>query len=219
MEQMLETITYNRHKVYDPLLRLIHLWNGITILFLIVTVWVSDLFEKGVGEKTLWQFHIYLGYALIIGVISRLVWGFVGPPHARFYDMWHPSVWWYAICNLKLTSEPRIGHNILASGAYLLVYLLLVAMAITGLSLAAIEHSMGPLNYWIGDMPWLKELFKEPHELIFYLLMSFVVIHIAALIWHEKKDKTPIAQSMVSGYQYEVVTSSNIQQNQGEKNA
>jgi Ni/Fe-hydrogenase 1 B-type cytochrome subunit len=65
----------------------------------------------------------------------------------------------------------------------------------------------------------LKELFKEPHQLIYYLLMWFVVVHIGALIWHESKDKTPIAQSMVSGYQYEVVTISKIQQSQGEKNA
>jgi cytochrome b len=34
--------------------------------------------------------------------------------------------------------------------------------------------------------------------------MAFVVVHIAALIWHESKDKTPLAQSMVSGYQYEI---------------
>jgi cytochrome b len=53
-------------------------------------------------------------------------------------------------------------------------------------------------------MPWMKELFEEPHELIFYLLMGFVVIHITALIWHEYKDKTPLAQAMVTGYQYEV---------------
>jgi len=34
--------------------------------------------------------------------------------------------------------------------------------------------------------------------------MGFVLLHIAALIWHECKDKTPLAQSMVTGYQYEV---------------
>jgi cytochrome b len=34
--------------------------------------------------------------------------------------------------------------------------------------------------------------------------MGFVLLHIAALIWHEYKDKTPLAQSMVTGYQYEV---------------
>ena len=200
----METITYRRKKVYDPALRIIHLWNGLAILFLMTTIWLSDLFEKGVGEKTLWQIHIYMGYALVVGVIARLSWGIVGPQHARFTDMWHPTTWWDAVRNFNLQAKPRFGHNTLASGAYLLVYLLLITIAITGLGLAAVEHSMGPLDTWIGDMPWLKELFEEPHEFIYYALMGFVVVHIAALIWHEYKDKTPLAQAMVTGYQYEV---------------
>jgi cytochrome b len=200
----METITYQRQQVYDPALRLIHLWNGLAILFLMTTIWLSDLFEKGVGEKTLWQLHIYIGYALVVGIVARLVWGVVGPRHARFSDMWHPIAWWDAVRNFNLQAKPRFGHNTLASGAYLLVYLLLITMAITGLSLAAIEHSMGPFDAWIGDMPWLKEIVKKPHEIIYYFLMGFVVVHIAALIWHEYKDKTPLAQAMVTGYQYEV---------------
>jgi len=200
----METITYQRQKVYDPVLRLIHLWNGLAILFLMTTIWLSDLFEKGVGEKTLWQVHIYIGYALVLGIVARLVWGIVGPCHARFSDMWHPIVWWDAVLNFNLQAKPRFGHNTLASGAYLLVYILLITMAITGLSLAAIEHSMGPFDAWIGDMPWLKAIVGEPHEITYYLLMGFIVVHIAALIWHEYKDKTPLAQAMVTGYQYEV---------------
>jgi Ni/Fe-hydrogenase 1 B-type cytochrome subunit len=213
---MMETITYRRKKVYDPALRIIHLWNGATILFLMTTIWLSDLFEKGAGEKTLWQIHIYIGYALVIGVIARLSWGIVGPQHSRFTDMWHPTSWWDAVRNFNLQAKPRFGHNTLASGAYLLVYLLLITIAITGLGLAAVEHSMGPLDAWIGDMPWLKEIFEEPHEFIYYALMGFVVVHIAALIWHEYKDKTPLAQAMVTGYQYEVEQNSIVK---GEGNA
>lgn len=200
----METITYQRKKVYDPILRLLHLWNGLAILFLMTTIWLSDLFEKGVGEKTLWQFHIYIGYALVVGIVARLAWGIVGPRHARFSDMWHPAAWWDAVRNFNLQAKPRFGHNTLASGAYLLVYVLLITMAATGLGLAAVEHSMGPLTNWISDMPWLEDIFEEPHEIIYYFLMGFVVIHIAALIWHEYKDKTPLAQAMVTGYQYEV---------------
>lgn len=214
----MEKITYRRQKVYDPALRLIHLWNGLAILFLIITVWISDLFDKGVGEDTLWQIHIFIGYALVVGIVARLAWGLVGPSHARYSDMWHPAAWWNAVRHFNLTTKPRFGHNTLASAVYLLVYLLLIAMAVSGLGLAAIEHSMGPFNSWFGDMTWLEDLFEEPHEIIYYLLMGFVVIHIAALIWHEYKDKTPVAQAMVTGYQYEVEPDS-IQQTQGDDHA
>lgn len=214
----MEKITYRRQKVYDPALRLIHLWNGLAILFLMVTIWISDLFDKGVGEDTLWQIHIFIGYVLVVGIVARLAWGLVGPRHARYSDMWHPAAWWNAVRHFNLTTKPRFGHNTLASAVYLLVYLLLIAMAVSGLGLAAIEHSMGPFNTWFGDMTWLEDLFEEPHEIIYYLLMGFVVIHIAALIWHEYKDKTPVAQAMVTGYQYEVEPNS-VQQTQGDDHA
>jgi len=214
----METITYRRQKVYDPVLRFIHLWNGLAILFLIATIWLSELFEKGVGEKTLWQLHIYIGYALVIGIVARLAWGVVGPRHARFSDMWHPAAWWGAVRHFNLKAKPRFGHNALASGVYLLVYLLLIIMAVTGLGLAAIEQSMGPFNAWFGDMTWLEDVFEEPHEIIYYLLMGFVTLHIAALIWHEHQDKTPLAQAMVTGYQYEVEPNC-MKQTQGDHHA
>lgn len=152
----MEILKYRRRKVYDPVLRLIHLWNGLAILFLMTTIWLSELFEKGVGEDTLWQLHIYLGYALLVGIVARLAWGFVGPHHARFSDMWHPAAWWNAIRHRDFQVKPRFGHHALASAAYLLVYGLLIVMAVTGLGLAAIEHSMGPFNAWFGDVAWLE---------------------------------------------------------------
>lgn len=200
----METLNYRRLKVYDPVLRLIHAWNGLSIVFLMATVWLSDLFEKGAAEDALWQLHIYLGYGLILGLTARLAWGLAGPAHARFSDMWHPAAWWNAIRHLNLQKTPRFGHDQLASGAYLLVYLLLLAIAITGLGLAAVEHSTGPFNTWFGDMAWLGEAFEEPHEIVYNLLIVFVIVHIGALIWHEWKDKTPLAQSMVTGYQYQL---------------
>lgn len=200
----METFTYRRQKVYDPVLRLIHAWNGLAILFLMATVWLSDLFDKGAAEDTLWQLHIYLGYSLTLGLAARLAWGFAGPAHARFSDMWHPACWWNAIRHLDLKATPRFGHNTLASGIYLAVYALLLTMAVTGLGLAATEQSTGPFNTWIGDMPDLGEIFEEPHEFIYNLLIAFVVVHLGALIWHESKDKTPLAQAMVTGYQYEI---------------
>lgn len=209
----METLTLQRRKVYDGILRLIHAWNGLAIVFLIATVWLSELFEQGGAENALWHIHIYLGYALVVGLAARLAWGLVGPGPARFSDMWHPRAWGRALRSFSLSQGHRFGHDALASGVYLAVYALLFAMAGTGLALGAIEHSAGPLTPWLGDSVWLKGVFKEPHELIYNLLMVFVVAHFAAMIWHERVGKTPIAQSMVSGYQYQV------QQTKGESHA
>ncbi len=202
----METLIYRRQKVYDPMLRIIHAWNGLAILLLILTVSLADLVDKGAGEDLVWLLHINLGYALILGLVARLTWGLVGPTQARFSDMWHPATWWHAVRHFDFRSTPRFGHDVLASGAYLAVYAMLAVMAVTGLGLAAAEHSMGPLNAWFGDMAWNEGMFEEPHETLYGVLIGFIVLHIAALIWHEWKDKTPLAQGMVSGYKYQRVT-------------
>ena len=200
----MEKSTYRRRRVYDGVLRLVHAWNGLAILCLMLTVWLSGRFDHGAARQALWQFHILLGHGLILGLAARLAWGLVGPQHARFADLWHPVQWLTALRTCSLKTAPRFGHHPLASAIYLGVYALLLAMAATGLGLAAVEHGTGPLAPWLTDSLWLKEPLKTPHELGYWLLGAFVLAHVAALIRHEIADRTPLAQGMVSGYQYSI---------------
>jgi cytochrome b len=190
-----QSVTYHREKVYDPVLRALHAWNALAILMLMVTAWTSDLFDRGASVAALWQLHVYLGYALVFGLIARCSWGFLGPRHAQFSDMWHPAAWRRALTQRTFAIPQRFGHHVLASVAYLSVYALLILMALTGLG-------MGPFDGWLGDRIWLKETLEETHEFITNVLLGFVMLHIAALIWHETRDRIPVAQSMVTGYQY-----------------
>ncbi len=199
------TVTYERRKVYDGVLRLIHAWNGLALLCLMATVWLSGWADYGAGQKTLWQLHVILGYGLVLGLAARFAWGLVGPAKARFGDLWHPRQWLAAIRARSLKTAPHFGHHPLASAVYLAVYGLLLAMAVTGLGLAAVEHGMGPFAPWLTDSLWLKGLLKEPHEFGYWLLTAFVLAHFAALIRHEVADGTPLAQGMVSGYQYRII--------------
>ncbi len=193
-----------RVAVFDGLLRLIHAWNALAILALIATGLLAEEFEHGGEGAALWRLHIQFGYALIGGLAARVIWGLVGPASARWSDLWHPREWratLRALPDLRL-STPRLGHDTLASAAFLGFYLLLAGMTITGLALAAIEHNLGPLTNWLGDSVWLKETFKEPHEVLYVLIAGFVGLHLAALIAHALFGKTPVAQAMLTGNQY-----------------
>lgn len=199
---MKESPYIEKRQVYDPLLRLIHAWNLVAVFGLVATGSLAEAFEHSAAEKSLWHIHIYLGYALVLGLAARLAWGIVGPRHARFSDMWHPAAW---LALLKLRSAgaaPRFGHDPLASAAYLGAYGLLLGMAASGLGLAAIEHGMGPLAAWLDDSVWFEEFLEEPHEVGFALVLAFITAHLAAVAWHEWRDRTPFAQSMWTGYQY-----------------
>lgn len=193
---------WERRRVYDPVLRLIHGWNALALLALLATGWSAELFEHGPREAQVWNLHIVLGYSLIVGLVARIAWGLVGPRYARLSDLWHPRSWLGLLRRWKLPLSHRFGHNEYASLAYLAVYSLLATMGITGLALAATGYGVGPLAGWLGDRATLEELFKEPHEVVATLLALFVAVHLIALVVHERLERNQTARSMLTGFQF-----------------
>ncbi|MDD5249969.1 MAG: cytochrome b/b6 domain-containing protein [Rhodocyclaceae bacterium] len=189
-----------RH-AYDPLLRLIHAWNALAIVGLVATSQIAEAVEHGVWESAVWRWHIQFGYAMIGGLVARLLWGFVGPQLARWSDLWHPRAW-IALLRGHFSVPPRLGHDARASAAFLALYAVLLLMAGSGLALAAIEHNMGPLTASLGDDSGLKHFFKEPHEAGFAVVLGFIALHLGALAYHRFFLRLPVDQAMVTGTQY-----------------
>lgn len=199
-------VRLDREQVYDPVLRSIHAWNALTIILLLlggrVGVWLGYAPEAVI----LWRFHVWAGYALLLGLVARLVWGLVGPLHARIGALWRPRAWARALRARALFAAPRDwGLHTPATAVYLLFYLVLFGMVATGLVLAAIEQGRGPLYLWLGHDYTLKHLFHGPHEWMEIAILVFVLGHITALILHEVRYGVPLAQAMVSGFQYRKV--------------
>lgn len=192
-----------RQRVYDPILRAIHGWNAVCVLGLIATAEVPALMMQLIGDAQLWRTHLWLGYGLAFGLSARLIWGFAGPVHARWKDLWHPDQWRSALRSGRWFAAPRrFGHHPLASAAYLMLYAALMTMMITGLGLAALEQNQGPLTPWLNYRVAYQWLVKAPHELLSWAVLIYVPIHLLALVVHTKRDRVPIVQSMITGYQY-----------------
>lgn len=196
-----QTLRLERRRVYDPFLRVLHWWNALAIVMLAASSQIAEWMEDGPYNDAGWQVHVVFGYALALGLVLRLVWGLSGPASARWSDLWHPAAWREALLTRRLSHRNGFGHDPLASAAYLGAFVLMALMVVTGLGLAAAEFGAGPLAGWEKPLHDLRHTIKEPHELGFYLILAFIVVHIAALIIHEKRG-VPVAQSMVSGYQY-----------------
>ncbi len=193
----------DREMVYDPVLRGIHAWNALAIVLLLLGGRVGEWLGYTPEAASLWRFHSWIGYGLVLGLVARLVWGLAGPRTAGLAALWRPRVWWSTLRRRQVFSAPgEWGHHAPATAVYTLVYLLLLVMAATGLALAAIEQGRGPLYLWLGHDATLGHLFRQPHEWVEHILLVFVVVHIAALIAHEIRHGVPLAQAMVSGFQY-----------------
>ncbi|MGK2952091.1 MAG: cytochrome b/b6 domain-containing protein [Thiobacillus sp.] len=197
---MLHSSTQVR-RVYDPLLRLLHWAIALSILALIATSQLAEAFEDGPYENTLWDLHILSGYGMTAALLARLLWALVGPDSARWRDLWHPAVWKDSLKKLRLPSAHRVGHDPIASLAYLFAYGVMALMVVTGLGLAASEFQTGPLAAWLGNAGWVEDVMEDPHEFGFILLLGFIGLHMAALVFHQLRGER-VAQSMVTGRQY-----------------
>jgi len=188
-------------RVYDPLLRLLHATIALSVVALIASSQLAEWFEHGPYETAIWNLHILSGYVLTVALLTRLLWGLVGPASARWRDLWHPALWKASLANLRLPSAHRVGHDPVASLAYLFAYGVMALMVVTGLGLAASEFQTGPLAAWFGNAGWLEDVLEDPHEAGFVLMLGFVGLHMAALVFHQVRGER-VAQSMVTGKQY-----------------
>jgi cytochrome b len=197
------------HRVFDPLLRLLHWTIALSVVALIATSQLAEAFEHGPFENTLWNLHILAGYSFSAALLARLLWALVGPASARWRDLWHPAVWKDSLTHLRLPTQHRAGHDPIASLAYLFAYAVMALMVVTGLGLAASEFQTGPLAGWLGNAGWLEDVMEDPHEVGFALLLGFIGLHMAALLYHHFRGER-VAQSMLTGKQY-LKTESGVQ--------
>ena len=208
LEISIEIERFTRRKIYDYFLIFLHWWNALSIFCLMLTIWIKPLLKPlDNWKEVLYTLHTYIGYALIFGLALRIIWGIIGPEHAKFINMFQPSLYFRAIKlrKFKLLKTQDWGHDILGSLAYLKVYMLLFIQAITGLYLAAKVLSIGPfMNFLVftSEKTLSDKIMKKTHEIIFYILIIFIIIHIFMLVYTEVKEKIPVAQSMLSGFQY-----------------
>jgi cytochrome b len=199
----MEFLRLRRERVYDPVLRLLHAWNALLVVLLLLSSQVAKQLVFDGEAAALWRIHLWLGYLLFIGLVARFAWGVVGPDHARWAALWQPAAWLDALRQRSFFSVPSgIGHHPQASLIYLIFYGVVWAMAITGLALAAIDQGLGPLYEALGHDYQHKSLFSTPHDWLEELVLAFVAVHLIALVLHERRHGIPLAQGMVSGYQY-----------------
>ena len=163
-------------RVWDPFVRVFH-WSQAA---LIAVAWLTED-----GPKTL---HQTAGY-IIAGMLAlRVVWGFVGPRHARFSDFVRgPSTVLGYMRAMVAGREPRyLGHNP-AGGAMVVALLLTVAgIAMTG---------------WLQttDAFWGSSVMEEIHETLASLILVLVAAHLAGVALASMRHDENLARSMVDG--------------------
>ena len=124
--------------VWDPLVRFGH-W---ALVAAFAVAYLSAEEEAG-GPDPL---HVWGGYVVGVIVVLRVVWGFVGPRHARFSDFVRSPIVALAYFRDLLYGRARryVGHSPAGGAMVIALLVCLAATVVTGL-MAYGEQGKGPL--------------------------------------------------------------------------
>ncbi len=178
-------------KVWDPLVRIFH-WS------LVVAFFVAYF-----TEDELLDLHVLAGYTVAGLVAFRLVWGLVGPRHARFSDFVYPpgEVFGYLGDLLRSRARRYLGHSPAGGAMVIALLAMLVVVSISGVAVYALEEGAGPLAPWLaGGGEELEDVVEEIHEIASNLTLVLVILHIAGVLLSSRVHGENLVRAMFTGY-------------------
>lgn len=173
-------------RVWDLPIRVFH--------WLLVICIVGSLVTINLGDFAI-QWHAYFGYSILILLIFRIVWGFVGSTHARFSNFF-PSK--SGVLNYLSGKSPRVlGHNPIGALSVFALLFVLCVQVFTGLFVDDEVTFQGPLAKYVPN--FLVSLFSEIHEGNQVVIYTLITIHIAAILFYKKFKGEDLIKPMLSG--------------------
>jgi cytochrome b len=178
----------------------IRVWDIPTRLFhwLLVGL-VTFSFITGKIGLTAMRYHEWSGFAILVLVGFRLVWGFIGGQQSRFgtFVKGPAAVIRYASSLFRADSKRHIGHNPLGGWSILAMLLSLLIQAGTGLFANDDILTQGPLFDLVSKQTsdWLTGI----HRLNQNILLVLVVIHIGAVVFYLIAKRDNLIKPMITG--------------------
>jgi len=176
--------------VWDLPVRIFH--------WLLVAAFVGAFVTNKLGVAY-FGWHVLCGYAVIVLVAFRIVWGVVGTRHALFRNFVRGPIETlrYAASVLRGRPPAYAGHNPL--GALMVVVLLLAlgVQAILGLFGNDEIVNVGPLYGYVSDAVSLR--LTSLHRHLFYWIAAAIGIHVAAVLIHRVFHGERLVKAMISG--------------------
>jgi cytochrome b len=148
------------------------------------------------------DWHVKSGYAILVLVIFRVIWGFVGGEYARYGSFLAGPIrgFKFAMSLLKkgqAHATQVIGHN--PVGGWMVIALLLLLALQAGLGLISNDEiaTTGPLARYVSDETSVSAM--GWHRRVGNLLLILVGVHIAAVLFHVLVKKEGLIRAMLTG--------------------
>jgi cytochrome b len=178
----------------------IKVWDLPTRLFhwLIVVLIVFQVVSGKIGGN-LMPWHVYSGYAVLVLVIFRILWGFAGSTHARFASFLAgpAATWRFAKRLFSRQAVPQVGHNPLGGWMVIALVASLALQTTSGLFANDGVVTQGPLAALVS-LDVSNEL-SQIHRASLKVLLVLSGLHIAGVLFHWLVKKEDLISAMFTG--------------------
>jgi len=176
--------------VWDPLVRIFH-WVLVTAF---VVAWAT-------GDDWM-NLHELAGYTIGGLLLFRLLWGLIGPRHARFSDFVRPprEIAAYLADVVRFRARRYVGHNPAGGAMVLALLACLLLTVVSGVLTLGFEEFRGPAAGFaaaVGD--GVADFVEESHELFANLTLLLVFAHIAGVLLASFQHQENLVRAMVTG--------------------
>lgn len=180
-----------RIKVWDLPVRLTH--------WLLVVAFTGAFVTNRLGVAY-FTYHEWFGYATVVLVVFRILWGLCGTYYARFSHFLKSPIatWRYAVELLRRRDTPVPGHNPLGAVMVVLLLLTLLIQAVTGLFANDEIFNVGALYGYVSNDVSLT--LTAIHKELFYWIAAAISIHILAVLLHVFIKNENLVSAMFTGY-------------------
>jgi cytochrome b len=183
-------------RVWDIPTRLFH-WS---LVFCLLSAWASFRYAEALGDPTM-KWHRYNGYAILVLIVFRLLWGLFGSSTSRWTSFVRSPVAaaGYGLDLLRGRDRKFLGHNPL--GTYMVLALLFVVGAQAFAGLFIVEHNdttWGPLYKWASEATQ-KKLLSWHLWAFYWIILPLVGAHVTANVLYGAVKKEPLIRAMVTG--------------------
>jgi cytochrome b len=177
-------------KIWDLPVRVFH-WS---LVILFIAAYVTNYLGP-----SYFNYHLWCGYAVIVLVSFRIIWGVIGTYHARFVNFLRDpfSTARYAFNFLRKKDEHHLGHNPLGAVMVIILLAAILVQAITGLFTNDEIFNLGPLYAYVSDELSLE--LTSLHRQLFYWILGAIGLHIAAVLFHVFFKRDNIIKAMFTG--------------------
>jgi cytochrome b len=183
--------------VWDPFIRIAH--------WLLAAAVIYDWFT----DKPLWV-HNWIGYVAALLVVARVVWGFIGPEHARFLGFVRGprAVFDYLAGLVRFSSQRYLGHSPAGGGMIVALLVMIAATSATGMATLAADRGEGPLSSLLAKVerparvPGQRRpplFIKEVHEVLANLTLALVALHVCGVVLASVAHRENLVRAMVTG--------------------